>query len=205
MNKPNFYSILPAIIRYDKDLTDKAKLIFSEITSLCNASGECYAQNSYFEDLYNLSESTITRIIRQLKKKGYIDIKYIYKNDTKEIEKRVITLSQNPHEEVVSKMTVGGVKNDGDNNIKKYNISKDILYKEKPKYPSLDEAKAYAKKREMKYIDCEYFYNYFNDNNWIDSKGRKVRSWKQRMLTWEKHEKEKRKKEDDENAKYTRI
>ena len=57
----------------------------------------------------------------------------------------------------------------------------------------------------MKYVDCEYFYNYFNDSNWIDSKGHKVHSWKQKMLTWEKHEKEKRGKEEDENGKYTRI
>ena len=204
MDKPNFYSILPAHVRYDKNLTDKAKLIFSEITSLCNSNGECYAQNEYFENLYSLSERTVTRIISLLKKRGYIEIKYIYKFGSKEIEKRIISISKNITDKVVTEMTTGGVKNGEDNNIKKYNISNEILYKEKNKIPTLEEIREYAIKREVKFVDCEYFYNYFNDNNWIDSKGRKVRSWKQKLLTWEKHEKE-RHKGSDESERYTRI
>lgn len=204
MNKPNYYSILPAIIRYDKKLTDKAKLLYSEITSLCNFTGECYANNEYFEKLYDLSESTISRIIKQLKKNGFIDIKYIYKNGTKEIEKRIISIPNNPHAEVVSELTPGGVKNDGDNNIKKYNIPKGILYKEKQKKaPTLNEIVEYAKSRNLTHVDCEYFYNYFNDSDWIDSKGREVRSWKQKILTWEKQEKQKEKKNNGIN--YPRL
>ena len=204
MNKPSFYSILPAKVRYDKELKDKAKLIYSEITSLSNSDGECYALNEYFCNLYDISKATITRIIRQLKKKKLIEIEYIYKEGSKEILKRVIKIPQTFYDEGVSKMTPRGVKNDGDNNIKKYNIPKGILYKEKIN-PTLEEIKEYANKRDLKHVDCEYFYNYFNDNNWIDSKGRKVRSWKQKMLTWEKHEKEKKMKYGDEDAKYTRV
>lgn len=204
MNKPSFYSILPAKVRYDKELKDKAKLIYSEITSLSNSDGECYALNEYFCNLYDISEATITRIIRQLKKKKLIEIEYIYKEGSKEILKRIIKIPQTFYDEGVSKMTPRGVKNDGDNNIKKYNIPKGILYKEKIN-PTLEEIKEYANKRDLKHVDCEYFYNYFNDNNWIDSKGRKVRSWKQKMLTWEKHEKEKKMKYGDEDAKYTRV
>ena len=37
--KSSYYSILPAVVRYDKDLTDKAKLLYSEITCLCNKEG----------------------------------------------------------------------------------------------------------------------------------------------------------------------
>lgn len=204
MNKPSFYSILPAKVRYDKELKDKAKLIYSEITSLSNSDGECYALNEYFCNLYDISEATITRIMRQLKKKKLIEIEYIYKEGSKEILKRIIKIPQTFYDEGVSKMTPRGVKNDGDNNIKKYNIPKGILYKEKIN-PTLEEIKEYASKRDLKHVDCEYFYNYFNDNNWIDSKGRKVRSWKQKMLTWEKHEKEKKMKYGDEDAKYTRV
>ena len=204
MNKPSFYSILPAKVRYDKELKDKAKLIYSEITSLSNSDGECYALNEYFCNLYDISEATITRIMRQLKNKKFIEIEYIYKEGSKEILKRVIKIPQTFYDEGASKMTPRGVKNDGDNNIKKYNIPKGILYKEKIN-PTLEEIKEYANKRDLKHVDCEYFYNYFNDNNWIDSKGRKVRSWKQKMLTWEKHEKEKKMKYGDEDAKYTRV
>ena len=127
MNKPSFYSILPAKVRYDKELKDKAKLIYSEITSLSNSDGECYALNEYFCNLYDISEATITRIIRQLKKKKLIEIEYIYKEGSKEILKRIIKIPQTFYDEGVSKMTPRGVKNDGDNNIKKYNIPKGIL------------------------------------------------------------------------------
>ena len=59
--RPNYYSILPATVRYDKELTDKAKLLYSEITSLCNANGECWANNNYFAELYNTSTNNISK------------------------------------------------------------------------------------------------------------------------------------------------
>ena len=34
--KPSYYAIIPANVRYDKRLTDKAKLLYGEITCLTN-------------------------------------------------------------------------------------------------------------------------------------------------------------------------
>lgn len=129
--KPNYYSILPAVVRYDPDLTDKAKLIYSEITSLANKTGECWANNEYFMKLFAISESTIIRIIRQLKRKNYIDINYIYKENSKEIKQRIIQLIGSVKNDTTScqNWQLGGVKNDGDNN--KNNNNKKEIYKEK--------------------------------------------------------------------------
>ena len=46
--KPSYYSILPAKVRYDENLTSMEKLLYSEITSLCDRTGACWAANSYF-------------------------------------------------------------------------------------------------------------------------------------------------------------
>lgn len=90
---PNYYAIIPAEVRYDKDLSSTAKLLYAEITSLCSKSGECWASNEYFSSLYSTSERTISRLLKLLKDKNYISIELIYKSKSKEIEKRAIKLA----------------------------------------------------------------------------------------------------------------
>lgn len=90
MENPNYYSIIPANVRYDKTLKANEKLLYSEISALSNKSGYCSAKNSYFAGLYNVDKTTISRWISNLNKLNYIKIKYIYKN--KEIVSRRIYL-----------------------------------------------------------------------------------------------------------------
>lgn len=67
-----YYAVITASVRYDPELSSTAKLLYSEITSLCRAKGYCWATNSHFAELYNVSESTISRLISQLEKRGHI-------------------------------------------------------------------------------------------------------------------------------------
>lgn len=103
--KPNYYSILPANVRYDKDLQPNAKLLYSEITSLCNYNGYCFASNNYFAKLYNVDKATISRWISNLVKKGYINIKMIKKKDSESIDKRIIILGDLPIDEIINTYT----------------------------------------------------------------------------------------------------
>lgn len=89
--KPSYFSIIPAIVRYDNELKDKAKLLFSEITCLTNSLGHCIASNDYFANLYGVSKETISRLINQLAKKNYIKINYEKRGS--QITKRMIILS----------------------------------------------------------------------------------------------------------------
>lgn len=91
--KPNYYSILTANVRYDNRLSDSEKLLFSEITSLTQAIGECWASNDYFAKLYNVSQSTISRRVSKLRKLGYITVDLVYKDGSKTIDKRVVRIA----------------------------------------------------------------------------------------------------------------
>lgn len=91
MNK-SYYAIIPATVRYDKDLTPNAKLLYGEITALCNEKGFCWATNQYFAELYNVSKMSISNWIKQLTHKGYISTEIIYKEGTKEILHRYIRI-----------------------------------------------------------------------------------------------------------------
>lgn len=90
--KPSYYAVLPAQVRYDNDLNDKAKLLYAEISSLANKYGTCWSSDKYFADLYNVSERTIRRLLKGLKDKQYIDINFQYLGETREIDKRFITI-----------------------------------------------------------------------------------------------------------------
>jgi hypothetical protein len=53
----------------------------------------------------------------------------------------------------------------------------------KIKIPTLEDCREYAIEKNLN-IDVDFFYKYFSEGNWHDSKGAKVKSWKQKMLTW---------------------
>lgn len=50
--------------------------------------------------------------------------------------------------------------------------------------PTLEEVRAYCAERKNN-VDAQKFYDYFTASDWYDSNGKKVRSWKQKVITWE--------------------
>lgn len=75
--RPSYYSIIPATVRYDKRLKAYERLMFSEITALSNKYGYCTASNSYFASLYEVDKTTISRWINHLKNLGYLQTQMI--------------------------------------------------------------------------------------------------------------------------------
>ena len=94
MEKPNYFGILPANVRYDMNLKRMEKILFTEISSLTNKDGYCYATNSYFSKLYEVHKNTVGAWINNLEKQGYIKTVLIYKKGTKEIIERRIYINQ---------------------------------------------------------------------------------------------------------------
>ena len=89
--KPNYYAIIPAEVRYNNNLRPNEKLLFGEITALSSFKGECTASNNYFSRLYGVVPSAITKWIKDLEKEQYITVDYI--REGKEIKKRIIRLT----------------------------------------------------------------------------------------------------------------
>lgn len=99
VNQKSYYAIIPANVRYDKDITPNAKLLYGEITALCNEKGYCWASNKYFAELYNVSNVSISKWISSLVAKGYIKSELEYKQGTKEILNRYLSLVNEPIKE----------------------------------------------------------------------------------------------------------
>lgn len=75
--KPNFYAILPANVRYDERLRPNAKLLYAEITALSGKDGFCVAQNDYFSKLFGISKKTVSELVAQLSEHGYVKVEVL--------------------------------------------------------------------------------------------------------------------------------
>jgi len=79
--KPNYYAIIPADVRYDKNLKPNAKLIYGEITCLSNKNGYCNASNNYFSALFEVTPQAVSNWVKSLEKLGYVSVSYEYENN----------------------------------------------------------------------------------------------------------------------------
>ncbi len=95
----SYYAIIPANVRYDENLPANAKLLYGEITALCNEKGYCWAGNEYFAKLYGVSKTSISKWVAALINGGYISSEIIYKEGTKQILNRYIRIVTYPIEE----------------------------------------------------------------------------------------------------------
>lgn len=95
----SYFAIIPANVRYDKELTPNAKLLYGEITALCNERGYCWATNKYFSELYSVSTVSVSKWINLLVEKGYLISEIIYKEGSKEIDGRYLRIVLDPIKE----------------------------------------------------------------------------------------------------------
>jgi hypothetical protein len=203
-----YYAIIPATVRYDKNLIPNAKLLYGEITALCNEKGFCWAGNSYFADLYSVTKKSISAWIGQLSENGFIKLVYIYKDGTKEILNRHIYLKDGG----IWKKSSGGIEENFqgygrnllggmeekviDNNTKKNNTDNNTEEREERtaprsspfKKPTIDEVSAYCKERGNK-INPEAFLDFYESKGWLIGKN-KMKDWRASIRTWERKERE---------------
>lgn len=89
----SYYAIIPATVRYDRNITPNAKLLYAEITALTNEKGYCWASNEYFARLYNVSKVSISKWIKQLVEAGYVRSEMGYEEGSPNILERHLIVS----------------------------------------------------------------------------------------------------------------
>ena len=175
--KPNYYAILTAEVRYSKALTPNAKLLYAEITALCNMNGKCTASTEYFCRLYEVSKVSVQKWLKNLEDNNHIRRVNKYKPHSKQIECRVITLVNVPSKEKLSDNTNINITN---TNLTDSN--KKALFKK----PTLDEVKNYCILRKNN-IDAESFIDFYESKGWQIGK-ETMKNWKACVRTWESRE-----------------
>ena len=144
MEEENFkYIILPEYITKDKNLTDKEKTIYSMILTLSKTK-ECIMSNSYISSMLNISKVHSSRLISSLRNKGYIKVKIEYKENSKEIQKRIlppINKCVNTYKQIRTRPINTDVKDIIKNNNINYN---NWRYKSDRDYSNFDFSKLYA-------------------------------------------------------------
>ena len=176
--KPNYYAIIPAEVRYSKALIPNAKLLYAEITALCNMNGKCTASTEYFCRLYEVSKVSVQKWLKNLEDNNHIRRVNKYKLHSKQIECRVITLVNVPSKEKFTDNTNINITN---NNLTDSN--KKALFKK----PTLDEVKNYCILRKNN-IDSQAFIDFYESKGWQIGK-EIMKSWKACVRTWESREK----------------
>lgn len=166
---------IPREIWLDERLNMLEKGILTEIDSLDNEDG-CSAGNEYLAKFCQCSETKVSTAIKKLIEFGYIYVKS-FDGRIRILKSRLSNFERQNLKELNAEFK----------NFKEIKIDNNINNKkeERVKFtpPTLEEVKEYAKSKQRLDL-AEKFYNYFTEGNWQDSKGNKVKNWKQKFITW---------------------
>jgi uncharacterized phage protein (TIGR02220 family) len=121
-------------VRYDKRLPANSKLLYGEITALCNEKGFCWAGDKYFADLYGVSKTTVQNWLKALFENNYISKEIEYKEGSKEILHRYIRILEYPTQENLHTPTQENLR---DNNTLINNTKNNMSSSEKIPYKEI--------------------------------------------------------------------
>lgn len=145
---------IPIEVLINKELSDKEKMIYSMILFLSNENKYCYCTNKTISELLDISITQVSKLINLLKEKKYIDVKLIYKENSKQIKMRKLILILKNNNTCLTKLQYPLEQKFKDNNkqINKYDVapkqkkSRLQVKCEERDYTNFDFTKLYANK-----------------------------------------------------------
>ena len=135
---------------------------------------------------------TAMKVFVELKMIDIYDDQTIYMTETQKLigsetkwaQKKRLQRAKEDNVPLLSPKCPTEIEKDKEQEIKK---DKEISKAKRKRFtpPSLEEVTAYCAERGNK-VCAKTFYDYFTEADWYDSKGNKVVSWKQKVITWER-------------------
>ena len=181
VHKNKNYTTMSNYHLQDKNLSLKAKGLLSLMLSLPN--NWDYSVRG-LEKICTETKDTINGILNELERNNYLVRTRIYCNGKiSHWEYNIYENNLHPKNQDIEKQDIENYDINKILNNKILNNKKE-MYKEKP---TLEEIKDYCLNVRHNKVDYKKFYDYFTEGNWVDSKGNKVKNWKQKVITWEKN------------------
>lgn len=72
-----YFTVIPATVRQDDQLSTNAKILYGDIVALASTGGYCYASNQYFAEAFGMTERSITRLISKLEERGHVRVRIL--------------------------------------------------------------------------------------------------------------------------------
>ena len=186
VHKNKNYTTMSNFHLQDHNLSIKAKGLLSLMLSL--PENWDYSVRG-LEKICIETKDTINGILNELEKNNYLIRRRIYCNGKiSHWEYDIYESNLHPKNQDIEKQDIENYDINKELNNKVLNNKKEI-YKERP---TLEEIKDYCLNVRHNKVDYKKFYDYFTEGNWIDSKGNKVKNWKQKVITWEKNTNDKK-------------
>lgn len=89
---PKYFIQVPLEELKPLDLSSTDKLVYGTVYTMLNVTGKCFMGNKAIADSLGLKPATVSKSISKLADAGLISVQLIYKEGTKQIERRYITL-----------------------------------------------------------------------------------------------------------------
>lgn len=199
-----YYSVIPARVMNDKNLSGNEKLLYAEITALANEKGYCYMGNKGLAEKMGTSIRTIQRWLQKMAEKEYIVVKVIRGEDSEVVDRRIYindtpAKDDNEAETLTTDLTPPHDNNDMTSRQNCHVSITDEYYikKENTSYsrkkagftpPTKEEIEEYCQERKNK-VDAQKVYDFYSANDWKDSNGKPIKNWKQKIIgVWERNQ-----------------
>lgn len=187
------YIVIQGFMINELKLKGNELIIYAIIYGFSQAEGQVFSGSlQYLADWTNSTKQGVTKSLKGLVEKGYIQKNDKYINGVKFCEYHATKLDEvyNKVEQGIQQSCIGGVQQSCTNNIDLNNTNNNINNNiENPKRkvfkkPTKEEVEEYCKERNNN-VDPENFIDYYESNGWRVGNN-PMKDWKASVRTWER-------------------